>query len=41
MLMDVMGLKLAESYLAIRRADWELFSQHDVDYEIKHHIYKY
>lgn len=40
-LMDVMGSKLSESYLAIRRADWELFSEHDVDYEVKHHIYKY
>ena len=40
-LIDAMGPLLADSYLAIRRADWELFSQQDVDFEIRHHFYKY
>ena len=40
-LIDDMGPLLADSYLAIRRADWELFSQQDVDFEIRHHFYKY
>ena len=40
-LTDAMGPLLADSYLTIRRADWELFSQHDAEYEIKNHFYKY
>ncbi len=36
-----MGPALANSYLTIRRADWELFSQHDAAYEVRHHFYKY
>lgn len=40
-LTGAMGPALADSYLAIRRGDWELFSQHDVDYEVQHHFYKY
>ena len=40
-LTDAMGPMLADSYLAIRRADWELFSQHDAEFEIRHHFYKY
>ena len=40
-LTDAMGPLLANSYLTVRRSDWELFSQHDADYEIRHHFYKY
>ncbi len=40
-LTDAMGPALANSYLTIRRADWELFSQHDADYEVRNHFYKY
>lgn len=40
-LTDAMGPLLADSYLTVRKADWELFSQHDVDFEIRHHFYKY
>jgi glutamine synthetase len=40
-LTDAMGPMLADSYLAIRRADWELFSQRDAEFEIRHHFYKY
>lgn len=40
-LTDAMGPLLADSYLTVRRSDWELFSQHDADFEIRHHFYKY
>ena len=40
-LTGAMGPALASSYLAIRRADWELFSQRDADFEIRNHFYKY
>ena len=40
-LTEAMGPALANSYLTIRRADWDLFSQHDADYEVRHHFYKY
>ena len=40
-LTGAMGPLLADSYLTVRKADWELFSQHDVDFEIRHHFYKY
>ena len=40
-LTDAMGPLLADSYLVMRKADWELFSQHDMDFEIRHHFYKY
>lgn len=40
-LTDAMGPTLANSYLAIRRGDWELFSQRDAEYEIRNHFAKY
>ena len=40
-LTDAMGLALANSYLAIRRADWDLFSQHDAEFEVRNHFYKF
>ncbi len=40
-LTGAMGPMLASSYLTIRRADWELFSQRDEEFEIRHHFYKY
>lgn len=40
-ILDAMGSRLADSYLANRRADWELFSRQDVAFEIRHHFYKY
>ena len=36
-----MGALLADSYLAVRRADWDHFASKDTDYELKNHIYKY
>lgn len=40
-LTDALGPLMADSYLAVRKSDWELFSQHDADFEIRHHFYKY
>ena len=40
-LTGAMGPALANSYLVVRRADWELFSQRDAEFEIKNHFYKY
>lgn len=40
-LMDSMGSLLADSYLAIRRADWEIFSEQGIDFEINNHFYKF
>ena len=40
-LTNAMGPMLANSYLTIREADWELFSQYDADYEIRNHFLKY
>ena len=40
-LADALGPLLADSYITIRKADWELFSHHDADFEIRHHFYKY
>ena len=40
-LMDALTPSLASSYLATRRADWELFSSEDTAFELKHHFYKY
>ena len=40
-LTDALGPLLTDSYLAIRRSNWELFSRHDAEFEIKHHFYKY
>ena len=41
LLMGALGPALSSSYLAIRRADWQLFSARDTDFELKHHFYKY
>ena len=40
-LTDAMGPLLTASYLAIRRAEWEQFSRHDAEFEIRNHFYKY
>ncbi len=41
MLTDALGPQLTTSYLAVKQADWDLFSQHDAEFEIRHHFYKY
>ncbi len=40
-LIDAMGTMLASSYLAVRKADWDIFSDQDDDFEIRNHFYKY
>jgi glutamine synthetase len=40
-LMDSLGSTLSEAYVAIRRANAILFSEHDEQYEIRHHFHKY
>ena len=40
-LTEAMGPALSGSYLAIRRADWKIFSQQDAEFEIRNHFYKY
>jgi glutamine synthetase len=40
-LMDSLGSTLSEAYIAIRRANAILFSEHDKKYEIRHHFHKY
>ena len=39
LLMDEMGPMLAKSFLAVKRLEWELFSQADSDYEIRRHFW--
>ena len=41
LLIEAMRPALSGSYLAIRRADWNIFSQQDVEFEIRNHFYKY
>ena len=41
LLIEAMGDLLARSYLAIRRADWDIFSRENDDFEIRNHFYKY
>ena len=40
-LTDAMGPLLTDSYLSIRRAEWNLYTRHDAEFEIRQHFYKY
>lgn len=40
-LMNALGPELSTSYIAVRRSEYAAFSAEDVDFEIKHHIYKF
>ena len=40
-LMDALGPELSAAYLAVKRSEYEAFSREDLDFEIKHHIYKF
>ena len=40
-LMDALGPLLSKSYLAVKRLEWESFSKEDVNFEIKHHFWKF
>jgi glutamine synthetase len=41
LLIDALGPLLAKSFLAVKRLEWESFSQADEAFEIKHHFWKY
>lgn len=40
-LMSALGPELSSSYLAVKRSEYAAFSAEDVDFEIKHHLYKF
>jgi glutamine synthetase len=40
-LMSALGPELAASYLAVKRSEYEAFSKEDVEFEVRHHIYKF
>jgi glutamine synthetase len=41
LLMDALGAELSTPYIAVKRSEYAAFSQQDVEFEIKHHIYKF
>lgn len=41
LLLDVLGPELSKAYIAVKRSEYAAFSAEDVDFEIKHHIYKF
>jgi glutamine synthetase len=40
-LMQALGLDLATSYLTVKRSEYAAFAAEDMDFEIKHHLYKF
>jgi len=40
-LLEALGPLLSRSFLAVKRLEWESFSQEDVDFEMKHHFWKF
>ena len=40
-LMGALGPLLGRSFLAVKRLEWESFSKEDIDFEIKHHLWKF
>jgi len=41
LLMESLGARLAKSFLAVKRSEYQAFVDGDVDFEIKHHIYTF
>ena len=41
LLMSTLGPELSESYLAVKRSEYEAFAAEDLDFEIQHHINKF
>ena len=41
LLLDALGPELSKAYIAVKRSEYAAFSEKDVDFEIKHHIYKF
>jgi glutamine synthetase len=40
-LLEALGPELSTSYLAVKRSEYVAFAAEDVDFEIKHHLYKF
>jgi glutamine synthetase len=40
-LLEALGPELSTAYLAVRRSEYEAFAAADLDFEIKHHLYKF
>ena len=40
-LIEALGPLLSRAYLAVKRLEWEFFSKEDVDFEMKHHFWKF
>ncbi len=40
-LIEALGPELSTAYLAVKRSEYAAFAAQDVDFEIKHHIYKF
>jgi glutamine synthetase len=40
-LMEALGRELSTSYLTVKRSEYAAFAAADIDFEIKHHIYKF
>ncbi len=40
-LIDALGTTLSQAYLAVKRSEYAAFAAEDVDFEIKHHLYKF
>jgi glutamine synthetase len=40
-LLEALGPELSTAYLAVRRSEYEVFASADLDFEIKHHLYKF
>ena len=40
-LMAALGPLLGQAYLAVKRLEWASFSKEDIDFEIKHHFWKF
>jgi len=40
-LTEALGPLLSQAFLAVKRLEWESFSQEDIDFEMKHHFWKF
>jgi glutamine synthetase len=40
-LLEALGPELSAAYLAVRRSEYEAFAAADLEFEIKHHLYKF
>jgi glutamine synthetase len=40
-LLEALGPELSSAYLAVKRSEYAAFAAEDIDFEIKHHLYKF